>query len=121
MKRSHLAILVGVELGLCFFVLLVPISIPCIFKRVLSIPCPGCGMTRAFYAFLEGHFLEAFTDNILFYPFMGFLIFFPIRLIVALKRGEKSVSFSFFKRPSVIAVIILFLLISEFYNVINGL
>ena len=121
MKRSHLTILVGVEIGLFLLFLFFPVSIPCIFKKVLSIPCPGCGMTRAFTAFLKGHFIEAFTYNLLFYPFMGFLIFFPIRLMIAMKRGEKVIRFSFFKKPIVIIITILFLIISEFYNVINGL
>ena len=33
--------------------------IPCIFRSVTHIPCPGCGMTRACLALTQGHFTEA--------------------------------------------------------------
>lgn len=35
----------------------------CPFKILTGIPCPGCGMTRAFLAFAEGDFLMAFQYN----------------------------------------------------------
>lgn len=38
--------------------------IPCIFKSVFHIPCPGCGMTRAFILLGHFHFQEALTMNI---------------------------------------------------------
>lgn len=35
----------------------------CIYRATLGIPCPGCGMTRAFVSLLGGHFAEAFAMN----------------------------------------------------------
>jgi hypothetical protein len=32
----------------------------CFFKRVYGMPCPGCGLTRAFVRFLEGDITGAF-------------------------------------------------------------
>lgn len=35
----------------------------CFFRRLTSLECPGCGMTRATYAVLHGNFAEAFRLN----------------------------------------------------------
>jgi hypothetical protein len=37
----------------------------CQFHRLTGLNCPGCGMTRAFYALLHGEFLTALQDNAL--------------------------------------------------------
>lgn len=37
---------------------------PCLFKNTFHIPCPGCGMTRAFILLGHFHFREALTINI---------------------------------------------------------
>lgn len=36
---------------------------PCLFHRLSGLHCPGCGMTRASYAALHGHFATAFRFN----------------------------------------------------------
>lgn len=49
--------IVGVELVVfvSFFVLRsLHVAIPCVFKFVTGIPCPGCGTTRAIEALLRG-------------------------------------------------------------------
>jgi len=38
----------------------------CQFHRLTGLNCPGCGMTRAFYALLHGKFILALHDNALF-------------------------------------------------------
>ncbi len=43
----------------------------CLFRRATGVPCPGCGLTRAFAALAKGHFGQAFS----FHPFV-----FPIAL-----------------------------------------
>ncbi|RKU30459.1 hypothetical protein C6499_06235 [Candidatus Poribacteria bacterium] len=57
--------------------------IPCIFHSVTDIPCPGCGMTRACVALVQGKFSVAWS----YHPFSFFIIglaiagaFFPVRL-----------------------------------------
>jgi hypothetical protein len=37
----------------------------CQFHRLTGLNCPGCGMTRALYALLHGHFSMALRDNAL--------------------------------------------------------
>lgn len=47
----------------------------CFFRKLTGLECPGCGMTRASYAFLNGRFLEAFSLN----P-VGMIVF-PLAMI----------------------------------------
>lgn len=35
----------------------------CFFRKATGFDCPGCGMTRASHAFLNGRFAEAFRFN----------------------------------------------------------
>lgn len=49
----------------------------CLFKNVLGIPCPGCGMTRAFLALTDLNFRLAFSYHPLFIiPIIIFIILF---------------------------------------------
>lgn len=42
-------------------------QIPCIYRYLFSIPCPGCGMTRAMLAALRLDFAEAFSYHPMFW------------------------------------------------------
>lgn len=39
------------------------LNISCIYKRFLNIPCPGCGMTRAFLSLIKLDLYAAFQYN----------------------------------------------------------
>ena len=56
--------------GLVFYALttLTPFSIPCLIRTVSGIPCPGCGLTRAFIMAGQMDIFGAITMNILFLP-----------------------------------------------------
>mgnify|MGYP004571777181 FL=1 len=47
----------------------------CPFKSITNIPCPGCGMTRAFIALLHFEFMKA-----LYYNFLSYFIIIVIIL-----------------------------------------
>jgi hypothetical protein len=52
----------------------------CFVRRVLGVPCPTCGMTRAFCAISHGRFVEATRFNPLcwlFYPGAAALVVLP--------------------------------------------
>lgn len=53
------------------------VSIPCLFKKLFGINCPGCGLSRAIVALLEGHITEAWHHNALLFvliPVLGFTL-----------------------------------------------
>ena len=58
---SFLGIFLGATL------LLYVTDIGCIIRTVTGVPCPGCGMTRAWLAFLTGHFDAALAYHPLFW------------------------------------------------------
>lgn len=57
----------------------------CLFKHFTGIPCPGCGLTRAFLHFFEGNLSEAFYFHPLFW-----LV--PIIFVVILFRKQAMIS-----------------------------
>lgn len=46
----------------------------CLSKIFFGIPCPACGMTRAFLYLLQGRFLDSFHMNPMLLPVIGMLI-----------------------------------------------
>ena len=52
-------------------------GITCVFIEFLGIPCPGCGMTRAFLSLLTLDFYQAVKYNVLifFMPYIFMYIF----------------------------------------------
>ena len=42
-------------------------QIPCVWKTVFGIPCPGCGMTGAWRELLSGHVIAAFREHAMFW------------------------------------------------------
>lgn len=47
---------------------------PCPIYQVFGIPCPTCGITRAYKLFLTGHFADAFSMHPLFLLPLIFLL-----------------------------------------------
>jgi len=60
----------------------------CIFKKLIGIPCPGCGIIRSIYSLKNFKFLESFSLN----PVGLFLVVFllsqiPMRIIALCRRN----------------------------------
>lgn len=57
-------------------------QIPCVYKTLFGIPCPGCGMSHAVLAALRLDFREAFRQHAMFWsmPLVFLLIFFNGKL-----------------------------------------
>lgn len=80
-KNRIINIFILVIVDILFVILFVlKIEIPCMFKSILGISCPGCGMTRAINEIIHLRFIEAFKLNILSIPLVifGVISFFVI-------------------------------------------
>ena len=51
------------------------LEIPCLFKSILKINCPACGLTRSFRAIINLNFVRAFKYNIIGIPLFFSIIF----------------------------------------------
>src|SRR5262245_13930218 len=60
----------------------------CPVKLVLGLPCPGCGITRAFGHATHGLFREAFGFHALWPLLLGYFVFLWIYKIIETVRGE---------------------------------
>lgn len=49
-------------------------NVGCLFKSIIGIPCPGCGLTRATLAFLRFDLTAAFRYHPLFWLVIPFLL-----------------------------------------------
>ena len=70
MKKKLLILLLLIGSGILYLKVLSPmfqIHIPCVFRQITGYNCPGCGMTRAALAFLDGKFYQAFRFNMLIF------------------------------------------------------
>ena len=68
MKRKLLIGLIILAGGILYLKVISPtfnIHIPCIFKTITGLDCPGCGLTRASLALLDGDLYQAFRYNML--------------------------------------------------------
>ena len=67
------------------------LDITCVFLKIFGIPCPGCGMTRAFLSLLKPDFYSAAKYNILIY-FMPYVFMYMFFLV-----GDNLVSSRFWR------------------------
>ena len=68
MKRKLLIGIIILAGGILYLKVISPtfnIHIPCIFKTITGLDCPGCGLTRASLALLDGDLYQAFRYNML--------------------------------------------------------
>ena len=90
-KKNKILILfsyLGLILILIFLLCTKP-HIPCLFKYIFKIPCPSCGMTRAFIAIISLKFIDAINYNILSIPLLLILIIIFITNIIDILYNKK--------------------------------
>ena len=94
LKRIHIKFYIALFLvvsGILYLKVLSPtlgISIPCIFRKITGFYCPGCGMTRASLALLDGDIYQSFRYNMLIFIIVPLLILF----YVLEKKGKEKYS-----------------------------
>ncbi len=83
------------------------IGIPCLFYKITSFKCPGCGITRMLFSILKLDFKSAFFYNPVVFILFPFIIFYIIyqEYIYITKQNNKL------KIPNFIYYLIIFVLI----------
>lgn len=62
---------------------------PCVFHSITGLYCPGCGMTRAIHALLNGEILKAVNFNPLFFLFLPLFFYMgTIQIKSLIKTGK---------------------------------
>lgn len=95
----------------------------CPFKNFFHIPCPGCGLTRAFYKILAGDFKSAFYYNALSIPLFLFGIISILWIMKDLITKNNSYK-KFINRnlPNYIIIIfVIITLINWIWNIDKGI
>lgn len=79
-KRVFLLMLLGVYFAIAY-TLMHYFEITCVFLKLFDVPCPGCGMTRAFLSLLNWDFTQAVKYNatVLFMPYIFLYIIFDFK------------------------------------------
>ena len=83
------------------------IGIPCLFYKITSFKCPGCGITRMLFSILKLDFKSAFFYNpvvFILLPFLTFYIFYQEYIYITKRKNKLKV-------PDFIYYLIIFILI----------
>jgi hypothetical protein len=78
--------------------------LPCPFKAVTGIDCPGCGLQRSFIELLRGHFAESLLFYPALIPILFSLLFLILHLIFRFKRGAVILKYSFIFSTAIVAI-----------------
>lgn len=67
------------------------VGLPCIFRTITGLRCPGCGMSHAMAAMVHGDLGEAARENILSVSLLPVLVvFFIFRFIRYINKGKED-------------------------------
>ena len=99
-----LLVLAGIYIRLSGQALETIYFLPCFFKGATGIPCPGCGMTRACLAILQGEFSTAWR----YHPFSFLLIGLSILIVFQPEYTQETwETISLIKQKIIVSTLIL--------------
>jgi len=91
----------------CYYLFFIKkIEIGCIFLKLFSIPCPACGLTRAFKEILNFNFIGALKYNVISIIVFIFISIFLL-LNVYILITNKKVQFNITRKHVVITIVLL--------------
>lgn len=94
----------------------------CLFKKIFSISCPACGLTRSIKAILKLDFISSFNYNILGILLFIMTIVITILLIVDIIKGtNRTINYLLKYLGKYYYIIIIILVISMVINNIRGI
>ena len=104
-------------------ILYTPFSVPCLFKLAAGMPCPACGLTRAFVLAGQFRLTEALAVNILFLPVAAGLAAYFLCAMVTLVLNKNAIAAmnTVLAKRWVIALAAAGVLSSWGYNIARGI
>ena len=122
MKRTKTNLIIIVIIGIyLIFIKIFNIRI-CLIYNLFHIPCPACGLTRSFFAILNGDILLSFKYNILTIPI---IVFFTLYLIFSFIDDINNTNKleNFFKKYKflIIPITVILVIISWSLNIYNDI
>ncbi len=120
-KKNKILVLI-LYLGLLLiFLFWLKFDTPCQFKKLFHIPCPACGMLRAFKLILQFKIIESFSYNILALPFFSILVLILMIDIIDLITNKDYLSKILNMITKHYLLIIILLLISFVINIYRNI
>lgn len=105
------------------FVFVIILDFQCIFKSITSLPCPGCGMTRAFIEILNMELINSFKYNIYALPLV--IIYFAILVISIFDKYRGTHYYSEIMKRKLssfeYSIIFAFFFIGWILNIVRGI
>ena len=100
-----------------------PISIPCLFKLLFNMPCPGCGLIRAFVLASQFDFVNAFKMNILSIVLMiGMSVYFICALVeLVLKKPAIQHFNAILAKKWIVVPSVILMAASWYYNFVRNI
>jgi hypothetical protein len=62
-------------------------QLPCIYQKVLGIPCPACGLQHSFIELLKGNIIESFRIYPPLIPILFLFTLFGLHLLFRFRNG----------------------------------
>ena len=98
------------------------VKVDCLFKRILGISCPGCGLTRSIKSFIKLDIITSFKYNI-FGPILFILFIVSMMFIIKdiIKKEDKTIKYIYKLFSKYYYIVIICLIISMLINNIRGI
>ncbi|NLI23369.1 MAG: DUF2752 domain-containing protein [Bacteroidales bacterium] len=87
-------------------------SLACPYMKFFGIPCPGCGIQRAFTELLRGHLWESLRLYPALIPLLFLLTFLILHLIFKFRNGAAVIKYSFIGTAGIVIFHYIYLLIT---------
>jgi Protein of unknown function (DUF2752) len=79
-------------------------QLPCMFKAITHIDCPGCGFQRSFILFINGHFSASFFMYPALIPILLLFAFLMLHVTLKIKNGATILKFAYIFCAGIIMV-----------------